>query len=411
MIRRTTASLLRRTIPHREPSVENKAIVDRTTSALLRPARLAMRVIAPLRWQGVENLPTDGPALVLSNHVSLFDPWFTITAAGRAIHFLATAAAMRHPIMGLVLRTFGSIPKKKFTTDPGAIRAMKSWVDLGGIVGSYPEGERSWDGELLPLLPGVEALVRLLKVPVIPVRVLNADRVLPRWARRRRFGPVKIVFDEPRLFARKEPPAHVRTWIEDKLRIDQRDESNHMPVHGHELALGLDNPLFRCPQCFAWDALVPSSDEIRCRECVAIWTVDTRNHLLGRSGGARSMTIVEARAAIRERNRERGFIVDERRFARDGVIASSEPCELRDVTEKIAQPLGRVRMILDREVLRFVDPNGRDRLRLELAELVNANVELRRILAFRRKDDRLYEVRLPLESPLKWAELVEHWRA
>jgi 1-acyl-sn-glycerol-3-phosphate acyltransferase len=401
--------MLRRTIRHREPTPENKRIVDRTTRAFLYPCRLALLGIAPLSWEGVEHLPTDGPALVLSNHVSLFDPWFTITAAGRSIHFLATAAAMRHPIMGMVLRSFGSIPKKKFTADVGAIRSMKKWVDLGGIVGSYPEGERSWDGELLPLLPGVEALVRLLEVPVVPVRVLNADRVMPRWAVKRRFGPVKIVFDQPRIFERKAAPADIHAWLQEKLRIDQNDERNHMPVRGRELALGLENPLFRCPHCFAWDALVPSGDEIRCRECTATWTVDTRNCLLGRSGGARSMRIVEARAAIHQRNLE-SFVIDERRFAREGVIASSELGRLRDVTEKIASPLGQARMILTREALRFVDPNGRDLLRLELVELATAIVEFRRPLEFRRKDNRVFEFVLPLESPLKWAELVEHWR-
>ncbi|HLT40404.1 MAG TPA: lysophospholipid acyltransferase family protein [Enhygromyxa sp.] len=401
--------MLRPTFQHREPTLENKSVVDRTTRLLLGPCRLALRGIAPLSWEGVENLPDEGPALIQSNHVSLFDPWFTITAAGRTIHFLATAAAMRDPVMGLVLRSFGSIPKKKFVTDPGAIRSMKTWVDLGGIVGSYPEGERSWDGELLPLLPGAEALVRLLRVPVIPVRILNADRVMPRWAARRRFGPVKIVFDEPRTFTRKHPTADIRAWLESKLRIDQSDERNHAPVRGRELALGLENPLFRCPRCFAWDALVPSGDEIRCRECTATWRVDTRNQMLGRSGGARSMRIVEARAMIRERNREH-FVVDERRFARDRVIASSEPGELGEVTDKQLEPLGRVRMILTPERLRFVDRRGRDRLVFELAELLTAHVEIRRVLEFRGKDGRVHELRLPLESPLKWAELVEHWR-
>jgi 1-acyl-sn-glycerol-3-phosphate acyltransferase len=287
---------------------------------------------------------------------------------------------------------------------------MKKWDDLGGIVGMYPEGERSWDGELLPLLPGVEALVQLLKVPVIPVRILNADRVMPRWAAKRRFGPIEIVFDQPRTFTRETAAADIRAWLEDQLRVDQSDERNHAPVRGHKLALGLENPLFRCPSCFAWDALVPSGDEIRCRECTATWRVDTRNHLLARSGAAASMSIVEARAAIRARNLEDGFVVDERRFARTGVIASSEPAELRDVTDGIPKRLGRARMILTREALRFVAVNGRDLLRLELAELTTANVEMRRMLEFRSKNNQVVEAELPRESPLKWAELVEHWR-
>jgi 1-acyl-sn-glycerol-3-phosphate acyltransferase len=393
----------------REPSLANKLRVDRVARATAVPSRLLMHGVAPLRCEGREWLPPTGPALILSNHVSLFDPWFTIAAAGRPIHFLATEAAMRDRWMGAVLRAFGSIPKKKFTADPGAIRAMKAWVELGSVVGSYPEGERSWDGELLPLLPGVEALVRLLGVPVVPVRVLNADRVFPRWAERRRYGPVTVVFGQPRAFPRKTKPADIRAWLEDQLGIDQADERNHAPVHGRNLAGGLANPLFRCPRCFAWDALVTSGDAIRCRECVATWRVDTHNDMIGVAGGARSQRIVEARAAIRERNRE-AFVVDERRFARERIVASSHIIKLREVTDRRSRPVIRARMILSPERLRFVDLYGRDLLHLELVELVNANVELRRILAFRGKDQRVHEVLLDHESPLKWAELVEHWR-
>ena len=405
--------MLRNAISAREPTARNKAIVDRNTRLLAGPGRLALRGIAPLRWAGLEHLPhPDEPALILSNHVSLFDPWFTIAAARRAVHFLATAAAMRDPLMGVVLRSFGSIPKKKFTADPGAIRVMKKWVDLGGTVGSYPEGERSWDGELLPLLPGIEALVRLLDVPVVPVRILNADRVFPRWAARRRFGPVKIVFDAPRAFDRKQARTELRPWLEQRLRIDQADERNHAPVRGRELALGLENPLFRCPVCFAWHALVPSGDAIRCRECTATWRVDTDNAMLAEAGPARSLRIVEARAEIAARTRADEFLVDPRRHARDGIVAESEPATIVDVSERVAKPLGRARLQLSATTLRFLAPTGpRDELlRIELDALVNANVELRRVLAFRDKQDRVFEVDLPRESPLAWAELVEHWR-
>jgi hypothetical protein len=67
-------------------------------------------------------------------------------------------------------------------------------------------------------------------------------------------------------------------------------------------------------------------------------------------------------------------------------------------------------MLLSADTLRFVDAEGHARVELPLAHVVNANVELRRRLNFRLKDGTTYEALLPRESPLKWAELVEHWR-
>ncbi|NVB41362.1 1-acyl-sn-glycerol-3-phosphate acyltransferase [Pseudenhygromyxa sp. WMMC2535] len=399
----------RRRLPPREPSEANKRKVDLATRAFMLPSRIILNRFARLSRSGVENLP-DGPALVLSNHVSLFDPWFTITAARRTIHFMATAVAMQHSLIGPVLRNFGSVPKKKFVADVGAIRMIKKWADLGDLVASYPEGQRSWDGELLPLLPGVEALVRLLKIPVVPVRVLNADRVMPRWAEQRRHGTVKIEFGQAKSFARKTPPAEIRAWLEQALRIDQSDERNHFPVRGRRLAMGIENPIFRCPSCFAWDSLTPSEDHVRCGACRATWRVDTHNCLIAESGGARSMTIVEARAALRARNLEEDFIVDPARFAQTGEIARSEPAELLDIRGEQPRTIARGQLALDAERLRFIDPAGEDRLNLPLHALQNANVELRRQLAFRTKDEAHYEVVLPRQSPLEWAERVEHWR-
>lgn len=384
--------------------------VDRAVMGWWIPCILGLEATTPLRWEGAEQLPK-GPALILSNHASLFDPFFAVMAAKRPIHWLATQAAMQEPILGWVLFTFGSVPKKKFVPDATAIRQLKKWADYGGLVGSFPEGERSWDGELLPLLPGIESLVRLLKLPVVPTRVLNADRVMPRWAERRRRGQVKVVFGQPREFDRKTKPELIRAWLREQLTIDQLDEHNHFPVHSRgKLAAGLNNPLFRCPRCGAWDALVERDDDLRCRECLASWAVSVRNTLEARGGGAQTMTIVEARRQIRERLRADAFVVDDRRFEREGLIATSEPMALLDVSGEIAQPLGEHVMQLRPDTLRFVDRRGHTALELPLDQIVNANVELRRRLNFRRKDGATYEALLPRESPLKWAELVEHWR-
>ena len=406
----TRGVMRRRRLQPTEPNLDNKRTIERLTRVLNPPARVALEPFFPLRRRGHANLPEAG-ALILSNHVSLVDPMFTIAAAARPIHFLATAAAMQDPVLGRVLQIWGSVPKKKFSSDVKAIRALKNWADLGAFVGSYPEGERSWDGELMPLLPGVEALVRLLKLPVIPVRILNAHRVMPRWAHRRRRGAVTIEFGPPRSFERKTPPAEIRAWLESELRVDPHDERLCSPVRGRDLALGVENPLFRCPDCFAWDSLRASGDEVRCSACARTWRVDTRNCLLGRLGGGRSQTLIEARARIRDRCADEGYVVEARRFEREGVVATSEICELLDVAADDPRSLGHGRLELRADALRIVRHTGEELLHLPLTELTTTVIEFARQLTFRTKDGALYEAVLPRESPLKWLTLVERWRS
>lgn len=392
------------------PSEGNKRAIERLTQVIIPPVRLALEAIAPLRRVGIEHVP-EGPALVLSNHVSAPDPMFIIAAAARPVHFLATAAALDEPLMGRVLQAWGSVPKHKFTVDPTSIRMLMRWAKLGAMVGSFPEGERSWDGQLLPLVHGIESLVRLLKIPVLPVRIINADRVMPRWAEVRRFGAVVVEFGRPRSFARDTPVAEIREWIESALRIDPDDEHGRAPVRGRSLARGLDNPLYRCPQCFAWDALSTADDDVGCDRCGASWRVDTCNRLIANNNNARatSMTIIEARARLRARNLD-SYVVDERRFEREGIVAISEPMRLLDHVGRSLVELGHGRLELRADVLRCVDAWGFELLHQPLTEIHHATIELRRRLTFRNKQGEVIEAVLPRESPLKWAELVEHWR-
>jgi long-chain acyl-CoA synthetase len=78
-----------------------------------------------------------------------------------------------------------------------ALRYMSELLDDGWCVLIFPEGDRTYAGELHPFQPGVAMLASQSHVPVVPVRMEGLERVLNRdasWATR---GPVRIAFGPP----------------------------------------------------------------------------------------------------------------------------------------------------------------------------------------------------------------------
>lgn len=387
------------------PTAENHEKTDRRARVLHTPMRIALRQVSGLTYSttGTEALDTRQPHLWLCNHVSLFDPVITSHAVMRTIHYMATQGAMADPVIGRLLRFFGSVPKKKFATDVGAIRNLRKWAAVNAQVGVFPEGERSWDGRLAPLVPGIESLVRLLKLPVVTVRIINADRWWPRWGKWRK-GHVHMDVDAPVYFDRSAKPEEVRAHIESRLSIDV-DNCPRWPVTGTDLAHGLANPLFACPHCMSVDALEEKRDHVECQVCGSAWRVTTENTLIA-EGDQDDLTIIEANDAVRAHYRQH-WALDPERFERDGTIAESKHAKIYDMTGDEPQLVAEGRIRMDPESLHLV---GAKDWAIPMDEMVSAAVELTRRLQFRGKE-RLYEVVLEDESVLKWEWLAHHWMA
>ena len=347
---------------------------------------------------GTEHLPQEGPVFVLANHVTTPDAGFITVMGKRPIQFMVAKSAMVSDLRGRVLAQFGVIPKQKFASDSTAVKALLRWRELDAAVGLFPEGERSWDGHTLPLLPGIGKLVRLVKAPVVTVRVLNGHRVWPRWAEKARRGRVHLEFDEPVTFDRREKVEVIQQHVEDRLRVDPA-EAPDWEVTGTRLAAGLKNLLHACPACNALDALQELDDTVRCASCGAAWTVDTHNRLSGHS----ELTVAEAWALVKERFAEH-WVADPARFARDGTVLESEPAHLVDALALEPIELARGQLRLTPDTISLGDWSR------PLSELKAVSVDFRRQLQFV-TDDGVAEAVLPTESCLKWEWITRHWMA
>lgn len=126
-----------------------------------------------LRFTGRVNVPRDGAAVIVANHVSFID-WFIITAASRRpVHFVMDHRMFKNPFLGWAFRLSKAIPIAPAKED--AALKEKAFADIskalrnGDLVCIFPEGMITHDGRINPFKPGVERILALDPVPVVPM--------------------------------------------------------------------------------------------------------------------------------------------------------------------------------------------------------------------------------------------------
>ncbi len=182
---------------------------------VLKPvARLILKTLLKIEIVGLENIPGSGPAILLPNHTSFLDSIILGFFTSRNIWFMAKNSEYRHVFMKWFLRHASSFPVRRYTIDVLAVRNAVRVVEHGHILGIFPEGERTWDGEMLPLRIGTVRLLLALGVPVIPVGITGAYELMPRWTSSIQRVPVKYAIGKPLLLPHLPAPKQTRADIE-----------------------------------------------------------------------------------------------------------------------------------------------------------------------------------------------------
>ncbi len=164
-------------------------------------ARLAVKTMVAKGLQvacsGREHLPSRGAAVLLGNHSSFLDAVILEALTPRNIWFMAKNSEYKGRFMTWFLGLAKSFPVRRYTVDVQAVRNALRVVQGGHILGIFPEGERNWDGRMLPFKRGTMRLVLALGVPVLPVGIAGAYGLMPRWTHRVKKVPVHVRFGAP----------------------------------------------------------------------------------------------------------------------------------------------------------------------------------------------------------------------
>ena len=170
-----------------------------------------VRALYRLRVRGIEqHVPDEGPALIVCNHVSYMDALILAASIPRPVRFVMYYKIFNIPVMRWIFRTAKAIPIAGAREDPELLRRAFEEIDAaladGQLVGIFPEGALTKDGQIAPFKNGVERILERRPVPVVPMALRGMWASM--WSRRdsrlgrmrvpRRFrAHVEVVADAP----------------------------------------------------------------------------------------------------------------------------------------------------------------------------------------------------------------------
>lgn len=141
------------------------------------PLYAFFRLFCHLRVSGVENIPKNGPFILVANHLHNFDPMLTQVPLSRNCHFFVKQEALDSRLFSLVVHWTGGIPVNRGTPDRQAIRHAEAALAQGLGVGIYPEGTRSTTLSLQQGLAGAGLIAMRSDAPIIPLAITGSERL------------------------------------------------------------------------------------------------------------------------------------------------------------------------------------------------------------------------------------------
>ena len=162
-----------------------------------------------LRTAGRENIPLEGPALLVCNHVSFIDWLIIASACKRPPRFVMYHGYFKLPLIGWLFRDVKVIPIAPAREDAQLMEAafdrIAAELEAGEVVCIFPEGALTANGRLNRFRPGVEKMVRRTPVPVVPMALVGmwgsffsrAGGAAMRRPFRRLWSRIQLVIDAP----------------------------------------------------------------------------------------------------------------------------------------------------------------------------------------------------------------------
>ncbi len=136
-------------------------------------AFVASRLVYRFRVRGDGHIPTEGPAIIACNHVSFVDAVLLMAASPRPIRFVMDHRIFKVPVLGWLFKLAKAIPVAPQREVPAAYAAAFEAADQvladGDLLGIFPEGAITRDGQLQPFKGGIMKILERRPVPVVPV--------------------------------------------------------------------------------------------------------------------------------------------------------------------------------------------------------------------------------------------------
>jgi 1-acyl-sn-glycerol-3-phosphate acyltransferase len=175
-------------------------VITGNPDALYRAAMKAVRFVLRLvgvrvRVEGIENIP-QGVCIFAANHISSIDPLTFIPVIPRRVAILVKKELFRIPILSRAMRLsqFVAVDRADRESAASSVDVAVERLKQGLSLAVYPEGTRSPDGRLRPFKRGAFAMAIAAGVPIVPVSIVGAQRLMQKGSWKIRAGEAVIRF-------------------------------------------------------------------------------------------------------------------------------------------------------------------------------------------------------------------------
>ena len=175
--------------------------------------RILFFLLIRCRVTGQNNVPPDGPLLIVTNHLSNADQYLLYFTIKRKMMFMAKEELFRSPLIRVLVRGFGAFPIYGEGIDRRTLSEAYRVLDKGFALAMFPEGARSRQAQLRRARPGSAMIALDKNLPILPVGIAGIEA---RWN-----GILWSVFHRPRITVNIGPtftlPATHQTPTKKKL--------------------------------------------------------------------------------------------------------------------------------------------------------------------------------------------------
>ncbi len=144
-------------------------------------ARVMVRILFLLltrcQVRGRENIPSQGPVLIVANHLNLADPPLLGISFSRKTIFMAKEELFRSRLSSYFIRGLGAFPVRRGQLDKKALRQAQLVLAESVALVMFPEGARSRDAQLRAALSGSALIACRSGAPILPVGISGTERI------------------------------------------------------------------------------------------------------------------------------------------------------------------------------------------------------------------------------------------
>ena len=234
-------------------------------SLLRYPFKLFLKI--KYNYKAIDYTLEDKPYLILSNHLTILDPFMLACSFKRPIYYIASSDLYSNKYGKIIKFLVNPIFKNKNVKEIGPIKDCIRIHKEGGTIGVFPEGNRSYDGRLCYIDDAIAKMAKMMKTDVVIYNIVGGYGIDPRWCYKARrgksYGYVKRVITAEEV--KTLNVSELFEIIKKELTVPQIPTA--IKYKGRRLAEGLERILYICPLCGKVQTIYTKGDYVYCTCC------------------------------------------------------------------------------------------------------------------------------------------------